>query len=105
MALYSADWVRKLDAAMRRVGREDGRNPAARQMPQARPRGAIRGRKSITTTPAVKAAGLLPDLMKRRFTTEAPNRLRAADISFVATWSGSASAVLMIGGFRRKVAG
>ena len=72
---YSVYGVRKMHAATRRAGWEVGRDQIARSMRKAGLRGAIRGRKPITTTPATKIAGQFPDLVKRRFTADASNQL------------------------------
>jgi len=104
-ANYSVYGVRKMHAAMRRAGWEVGRDQVARLMRKAGLRGAIRGRKPITTTPASKAAGHFPDLVKRRFTADAPNQLWVADITFVATWSGFAYVAFVTDAFSRKVVG
>ncbi|MDQ4091968.1 MAG: hypothetical protein M3143_00635 [Actinomycetota bacterium] len=50
--------------------------------------GAVRGKKVRTTVSdpdGVRAA----DLVKRRFTAGAPNRLRVADFTYVSTWAGT----------------
>ena len=47
-----------------------------------------RGRTPVTTRPA-KGAGGRPDLVERRFEAEAPNRLHAADITYVRMADGS----------------
>jgi len=104
-ANYSVYGVRKMHAAMRRAGWEVGRDQVARLMRKAGLRGAIRGRKPITTTPASKAAGHFPDLVKRRFTADAPNQLWVADITFVVAWSGFAYVAFVTDAFSRKVVG
>lgn len=62
-------------------------------------RGAIRGRKPLTSTPTAKAAGSFQDVVQGRFTADAPNRLRIADITFTATWSGFAYVTFVTEGF------
>jgi len=104
-ANYLVYGVRKTHAAMRRAGWEVGRNQIARLLRKAGLRGVIRGRKPITTTPVAKAAGLLPDLLKRRLTADAPNRLWVADITFVTTWSGFAYVAFVTDAFSRKIVG
>jgi transposase InsO family protein len=104
-ANYSVYGVRKMHAAMRQAGWEVGCDQVACLMRKAGLRGAIRGRQSITTTPAAKAAGLFPDLVGRRFTADAPNRLWVADITFVTTWSGFAYVAFVTDAFSRKIVG
>lgn len=50
-------------------------------------RGVQRGRKQFTTHPD-KTADRPPDLVKRVFTADAPNRLWLADITYCSTWEG-----------------
>jgi putative transposase len=50
-------------------------------------RGMVRG-KTRRTTIADQHATRPADLVKRRFTTPAPNRLWVADFTYVPTWSG-----------------
>lgn len=102
---YSVFGVRKMHAAMHRAGWEVGRDQVARLMRKAGLRGAIRGRRPITTTPAAQVAGRFPDLVKRRFTADAPNRLWVADITFVPTWSGFAYVAFVTDVFSRKIVG
>lgn len=50
-------------------------------------RGAVRGRRVLTTM-ADPAAARPKDLVQRRFTTTAPNQLWVADFTYVPTWAG-----------------
>lgn len=50
-------------------------------------RGVQRGRRQFTTH-ADDNANRPPDLVKRQFTSEAPNRLWLADITYCSTWEG-----------------
>lgn len=102
---YSVYGVRKMHAAMRRAGWEIGRDQVARLMRHARIHGVIRGRRTITTTPAAQAAGKFPDLVQRNFTAAAPNRLWVADITFVPTWSGLAYVAFVTDVFSRRIVG
>lgn len=104
-ANYSVYGVRKMHAAMRRAGWEVGRDQITRLMRKADLRGAIRGRKPITTPPATRTADQFPDLVQRRFTADAPNRLWVADITFVPTWSGFAYVAFVTDVFSRKIVG
>lgn len=102
---YSVYGVRKMHAAMTRAGWLVGRDQIARLMQLAGLRGVVRGRAAITTTPAAQAAGRFPDLVKRQFRTEAPNRLWVADITYVATWSGFAYVAFVTDACTRKIVG
>jgi putative transposase len=66
--------------------------------------GRVRGRKCRTTT-ADAAAARPADLVDRRFSAPAPNRLWLADITYVATWSGFAYAAFVIDVFSRRIVG
>ncbi|WP_438948460.1 hypothetical protein [Streptomyces atratus] len=50
--------------------------------------GAVRGKKIVTTV-ADKEAERAPDRLGRQFVATAPNRVRVADFTYVATWSGT----------------
>jgi len=102
---YSVYGIRKMHAAMTRAGWLVGRDQVARLMRKARLRGVTRGRKVVTTTPAAHAVGRFPDLVKRRFTAHAPNRLWVADITYVATWSGFAYVAFVTDACTRKIVG
>ena len=102
---YSVYGVRKMHAAMRRAGWDVGRDQVARLMRKAGIRGVTRGRRTVTTTPAARAAGMFPDLVQRKFTADAPNRLWVADITFVPTWSGFAYVAFVTDVFSRRIVG
>jgi putative transposase len=64
-----------------------GRDRVARLMRQAGLRGVVRGRKPFTTV--TDPVDHRPeDLVQRRFSAPAPNRLWVADLTYVRTWSG-----------------
>lgn len=48
----------------------------------------ISRRKRIRTTIRGKEAQAIPDLVKRNFQAETPNRLWVADITYIPTWAG-----------------
>ena len=78
-----------MHALMRRQGWEVGRDQIARLMAVAGVRGVKRSKKVFTTKPD-PAAAKPADLVQRKFHAVAPLRLGVADITYVATWSGSA---------------
>ena len=45
-------------------------------------------RRSYRTTRRGNNAQVVPDLVNRDFTADAPNRLWVADITYISTWSG-----------------
>jgi transposase InsO family protein len=86
---YEVYGSRKLWKAARRAGIDIGRDQSARLMRHAGIRGALRS-KRVRTTRRDQSAGRHPDLVKRQFRAEAPNRLWVTDLTFVATWAGVA---------------
>ena len=66
--------------------------------------GVRRGRKCITTIPDENAAKPL-DYVNRNFTANRPNQLWVADITYVATWSGSVYVAFVIDVYSRKIIG
>jgi hypothetical protein len=62
--------------------------------------GAVRGKKVRTTVPDPDAART-PDLVKRQFPAGAPNRLWAADFTYVSTWAGTVCTAFTIDVFSR----
>ena len=73
-------------------------------MRQAGIHGALRS-KRVRTTRRDKDAGRHPDLVKRQFRSEAPNRLWVSDLTFVATWAGVAYVCFIIDAFSRMIVG
>jgi putative transposase len=66
--------------------------------------GAVRGKTVRTTVPdpdGVRA----PDLVKRRFTAGAPNRLWVADFTYVSPWAGTVYTAFAIDVFSRRIVG
>jgi putative transposase len=84
---YSVYGVRKMHHAMKRRGWDLGREQTRRLMRAAGLRGVQRG-KPVFTTVSDPAAEKPADLVGRRFSASAPNRLWVADITYVRTWAG-----------------
>jgi putative transposase len=101
---YRVYGARKLWKAARRAGHEIGRDQVARLMRQLGIRGVKRGRRVITTRRDDQAARP-PDLVNRRFTTNAPNQLWTMDLTYVATWAGVAYVCFITDAFSRKIVG
>ncbi len=78
VANYSVYGRRKLTKAARRAGIDIGRDRVARLMRREGIRGASRARKRFTTR-ADPAAIRAPDLVKRDFTADRPDRTWVAD--------------------------
>src|SRR5206468_6783853 len=67
-------------------------------------RGAVRGKPKRTTI--TDATGERPrDLVDRKFTATAPNRLWVADLTYVRTWSGFVYVAFITDVFSRMIVG
>jgi putative transposase len=91
---YSCYGVKKMHVPMNRRGWNIGRAQTRRLMKKAGLRGVPRG-KPVFTTVSDPAAARPADLVQRRFTATAPNRLWVADITDVRTWAGFAYAAFV----------
>ena len=67
-------------------------------------RGVRRGRGFITTRPDTQASRPA-DLVNRRFSADAPNRLWVVDFTYVATWSGMVFSAFVIDVYSRRIVG
>jgi putative transposase len=103
-ANYRVYGVRKLWKAARRAGLEVGRDQVARLMRRAGIAGTTRRRRLRTTRPD-PAGSRHPDLVARRFTASAPNRLWVTDLTYVATWAGVAYVCFITDAFSRRIVG
>jgi putative transposase len=84
-ANYACYGARRLHKHLRRQGHQIARCTVTRLMRDMEIRGVQRGRRHFTTHPD-KTAGRPPDLVKRVFVADAPNRLWLADITYCSTW-------------------
>lgn len=101
---YGVYGVRKLWKAANRAGISIGRDQTARMMRIAGIQGVQRRTKVRTTRPD-DSAPRHPDLVKRRFSAAAPNRLWVTDLTFVPTWAGIAYVCFIIDAFSRMIVG
>jgi putative transposase len=101
--------VRKVYHLLARAGGVDGvhvpRCQVERLMRAAGLQGVRRGRKPITTTRPDPAASRAPDLVRRNFTAEAPNRLWLVDFTYVPTWSGTCFTAFVSDACSRRIVG
>ena len=81
-----------------------GRNRVARLMREAGLAGVSR-RKRPCTTQRRENARPAPDLVDRKFTAEAPDRLWVADITYLPTWAGFLYLAVVLDAFSRRVVG
>ncbi len=101
---YRVYGSRKLWKAARRAGIDIGRDQTRRLMAQAGIQGALRT-KRVRTTQRDPVAARHPDLVKREFVADAPNRLWVTDLTYVPTWAGVAYVCFIIDAFSRMIVG
>ena len=65
----------------------------------------VHRRRFVVTTKRDRRARPAPDLVKRNFTADAPNKLWIADITYVPTWSGFLYLAVVLDVFSRRVVG
>jgi putative transposase len=94
----------RIHAELAAEGTRVGRKRVARLMRRAGLCGVSR-RKGIRTTLRAKGASSAPDLVKRQFVADAPDRLWVADITCVPTWAGFLFLAVVIDAFSRRVVG
>ena len=94
----------KVWAQLNREGNRVARCTVERLMRDLGLRGAVRGKPRRTTIPD-DAAGRPRDLVERRFSAAAPNRLWAADLTYVRTWSGFVYVSFISDAFSRPIVG
>jgi putative transposase len=96
----------RVHAELRRQGIRVGRKRVARLMRVACLVGVHRRRRARPTPRAIpRAATTAPDLVRRRFATEAPNRLWVADITELPTREGPLYLAAIVDAFSRACIG
>jgi putative transposase len=99
--VYGAE---KIWAQLNREGIRVARCTVQRLMRDLGLRGAVRGKQWRTTK--VDPTAVRPrDLVDRRFTAPAPNRLWVADLTYVRTWSGFVYTAFITDVFSRRIVG
>jgi putative transposase len=101
---YQVYGARKLWRQLRREGFQVARCTVERLMGELGITGVVRG-KTKRTTIGDQQAPRPADLVERRFTAPAPNRLWVADLTYVRTWSGFVYAAFIIDAFSRMIVG
>jgi transposase InsO family protein len=101
---YSVYGRRKLTKAAQRAGLDVGRDQVARLMAAEGIRGASRASKRFTTR-SDPAAMRAPDLLKRDFTANRPDRSWVADFTYCSTWSGIVYVAFVVDVFSRRIVG
>lgn len=100
--VYGAD---KVWVALNREKIKVARCTVERLMRELGIRGATRGRKPFTTTPADDGTERPADLVQREFNASAPNKLWVCDLTYVRTWSGYVYVSFIIDCFARMIVG
>ncbi|WP_245548241.1 IS3 family transposase [Nocardia pneumoniae] len=96
--------ARKVWLQLNREGHRVARCTVERLMRELGLRGVSRGRVTRTTIPD-PAADRPADLVQRKFTPPAPNRIWVADITYVSTWSGWVYVAFVIDAYARRIIG
>jgi putative transposase len=104
-ANYQVYGARKLWRQLQRDGVRVARCTVERLMGELGLAGAVRGKPKRTTIAAEPAGPRPADLVERRFTAPAPNRLWVADLTYLRTWSGFVYAAVVIDAFSRLIIG
>jgi putative transposase len=87
------------------IGIRCGRKRVARLMRQAKLRGCLRGRRRVRTTHPLALRQAAPDLVRRNFAIEEPDRLWVADITYVRSKEGFVYLAFILDACSRKVVG
>jgi putative transposase len=101
---YGVYGARKVWLALNREGIAVARCTVERLMRELGLAGARRGKRQRTTI-ADPAAARPADLVKRRFSPAAPDRLWVADFTYVPTWSGMVYVAFVIDAYSRQILG
>jgi len=96
--------VPRVHAELQAEGRGVSRKRIARLMRRAGLEGASR-RKKAWTTRRDRDARPAPDLVERDFSSEGPDRLWVADITYIPTWTGFLYLAVVLDAWSRKIVG
>jgi len=101
---YGVYGARKVWLALNREGIPVARCTVERLMRELGLAGARRGKKVRTTVPG-QGAARPADLVKRRFSPPAPDRLWVADFTYVPAWTGMVYVAFVIDAYSRRILG
>ena len=101
---YGVYGARKVWLALNRSGIVVARCTVERLMRELGLAGARRGKQQRTTV-ADPAAARPADLVQRRFSPRAPDRLWVADFTYVPTWTGMVYVAFVIDAYSRRILG
>ena len=96
--------VPRVHAELRAEGTRVGRKRVSRLMRRAGLEGASR-RKRAWTTKRDRDARPAPDLVERDFSSDGPDRLWVADITYIPTWSGFLYLAVVLDAWSRRIVG
>jgi len=99
--LYGA---RKIWHVLRREGEDVARCTVERLMRSLEIKGAVRGKKIVTTNPDTSQP-CPDDKVNRLFKADRPNKLWVSDVTYVPTWSGTVYVAFVIDVFARRIVG
>lgn len=94
----------RLHVELREAGVRVGHGRLARLMREASIQGVSRRRGCRTTVRDPQRAPA-PDLVRRDFSADAPNRLWVADLTYVPTWAGFLYLAVVLDAFSRRIVG
>ena len=94
----------RVHAELRSIGIRFGRKRVARLMRQAKLKGCLRGRR-MRTTRRLALRQVAPDLVRRNFAVEEPDRLWVADITYVRSKEGFVYLAFILDAWSRRVVG
>jgi putative transposase len=94
----------RVHAELKADGQRLGKKRVARLMRAAKIAGASR-RRGVVTTKRDQDARPAPDLVDRNFTTERPNQLWVADITFIPTLAGFLYLAVVLDAWSRRIVG
>ena len=94
----------RIHAELRAIGICCGKKRVARLMRRAKLRGCLRGRR-MRTTHRIALQQAAPDLVARNFSSEAPDRLWVADITYVRSGEGFIYLAFILDACSRRVVG
>jgi putative transposase len=104
-ASYFAYGYRRIWKALRRAGERVPRCQVQRLMAEHGIQGAKRRGKPWRTTTSDPAAAKRPDLVKRDFTAQAPNRLWVGDFTYLRCWEGLLFFAFILDVYSRMIVG
>jgi len=104
-ANYEAYGYRRVHRQLVREGETAGRDHIARLMRQEGVQGAKRRGKKWKTTISDPKAQKRPDLVKREFTADAPDRLWVGDFTYLRSWEGRSFFAFVLDVFSRRLVG